>query len=88
LDAVLIASPTGKRAIADGLPLRQLDNPVYIEYLAAAMDKISNPTSFVDKVNEIIQQMHKDGTLRNLSLQFFGENLTTTAAEFNIAEIK
>ena len=88
LDAVLIASPTGKRAISNGLPVKQLGDPVYAEYLAAAVDKMSNSTLFVDKVNEIIQQMHNDGTLRNLSLQFYGEDLTTTAAKFDIAEIK
>jgi len=87
LDAVLVASPTGKRAIANELPLKQLGNPVYIEYLAAAVDKNQDP-SFVDKVTEIIQGMHNDGTLRNLSLQFYGEELTTIAAEFDIAEIK
>ena len=88
LDAVLVASPTGKRAISNGLPLKQLRDPVYTEFLATAVDKAGNSTSFVDKVTEIIQGMHHDGTLRNLSLQFYGEDLTTKAAEFDIAEIK
>jgi len=88
LDAVLIASPTGKGAISNELPIKQLGDPIYTEYLAAAVDKIGNSASFVDKVTEIIQQMHNDDTLRNLSLQFYEEDLTTKAAEFDIAVIK
>jgi polar amino acid transport system substrate-binding protein len=90
LDAVLIASPTGRQTISNGLPIKQLGNPVYAEYLAAVVDKNQNndPTTFVDKVNEIIQQMHSDGTLRNLSMQNYGEDLTTSAAGFDIALLK
>jgi polar amino acid transport system substrate-binding protein len=90
LDAVLIASPTGKMAISNGLVIKQLGNPVYTEYLAAAVDKyqINDPTSFVDKVTEIIQQMHIDGTLRNLSMQYYGEDLTMAAAKFDISLLK
>jgi len=85
LDAVLVASPTGRRAISNELPVKQLGEPVYTEYLAAAVDKTGNATSFVDKVSEIIQMMHNDGTLRDLSMQYYGEDLTTTAEEFDIA---
>jgi hypothetical protein len=38
----------------------------------------------VDKVDGIIQEMHNDGTLRVLSMQFYGEDLTTKAAEFDV----
>ena len=84
LDAVLVALPTGKRAISNGLSVKQLGDPVYTEYLAAALDKTGNSTSFVDKVDGIIQEMHNDGTLRVLSMQFYGEDLTTKAAEFDV----
>ena len=85
LDAVLIALPTGKKAISNKLPVRQLGDPVYIEYLAAAVDKTGKSTSLAEKVTEIIQRMHKDGTLQDLSLQFYGEDLTIKAAEFDVA---
>lgn len=87
LDAVLVASPTGKGAILKGLPIKQIGDPVYYEYLAAAVDKNQghDPSSFVNRVTEIIQQMHSDGTLKNLSMQYYGEDLTTIAAEFDIA---
>ena len=86
LDAVLTALPTGQGAIADGLPLKPLGDPVYFEYLAAAVDKShsKDPVSFVKKVTEIIQQMHADGTLLKLSQQFYGVDLTTAASKFDV----
>lgn len=86
LDAVLTALPTGQGAIADGLPLKPLGDPVYFEYLAAAVDKShsKDPVSFVKKVTEIIQQMHTDGTLLKLSQEFYGVDLTTAASKFDI----
>ena len=85
LDGVLTALPTGAGAIADGLPLRQLGEPVYFEYLGGAVDKAStkDPVSFVKKVTELIQQMHSDGTLKKLSEEFYGLDLASAAAKFD-----
>lgn len=86
LDGVLTALPTGAGAIADGLPLKQLGDPVYFEYLAAAIDKASakDAVSFVNKVTELIQQMHADGTLKKLSEEFYGLDLASAAAKFDV----
>ena len=86
LDAVLVAQPTGQKAIEDGLPIKQLGEPVFFEYLAAAIDKKSSqdPVAFVRKVSEMIQQMHSDGTLLKLSQQYYGEDFTTAASQFDI----
>ncbi len=86
LDAVLTAQPTGEGVIADGLPLKQLGDPVYFEYLAGAVDKASgkDPVSLVQKVNEVINAMHADGTLRALSEEYYGLDLTAAAATFNV----
>lgn len=85
LDAVLTALPTGQEAIKAGKPLKQLGDPVYFEYLAAAIDKAhsKDPQSFVEKVTEVIQAMHADGTLLNLSNKWYGLDLTTAAGEFD-----
>ena len=89
LDAVLTAQPTGAGAITDGLPLKQLGEPVYFEYLAGAIDKAStpDPISFVQKVSEIIQGLNSDGTLLRLSQQYYGLDLTTAAATFDLAAL-
>lgn len=90
LDAVLTAQPTGAGAIKDGLPIKQLGDPVYFEYLAGAVDKAStpDPVSFLKKVSEIIQGLNTDGTLLNLSQKYYGIDLTTAAASFDLAALK
>ena len=86
LDAVLTAQPTGQGAIQDGLPLKQLGDPVYFEYLAVALDKGAgkDPIPLVKKVTEIIQQLLKDGTLAQFSQKYYGLDLATAAGKFDI----
>jgi polar amino acid transport system substrate-binding protein len=86
LDAVMTAQPTGAGVIEDGLPLKQLGEPVFFEYLSGAVDKAhtKDPVSLVRKLNEVIQAMHADGTLLGLSQQYYGIDLTTAAGEFDV----
>ncbi len=90
LDAVLTAEPTGQGAIKDGLKIKELGGPVFFEYLAGAVDKAStpDPASFVQKVTEIIQGLHSDGTLLQLSNKYYGVDLTTAAAKYDWAALK
>jgi polar amino acid transport system substrate-binding protein len=90
LDAVLTAQPTGAGAIKDNLPIKQLGDPVYFEYLAGAVDKAStpDPVPFLKKVSEIIQGLNTDGTLLQLSQKYYGIDLTTAAASFDLAALK
>jgi len=90
LDAVLTALPTGQGFIASGKPLKQLGDPVYFEYLSAAFDKNSqlDSTAFRAKVDEIIQGLHSDGTLKKLSEQYYQTDLASAAAKFDIAALK
>lgn len=64
--------------IAAGFPVVKLGSAVYSEDLAAAVDKSSSlPTaSLLAEVNRIFTQMHNDGTLSQLSIKWFGEDLT------------
>ena len=86
LEAVLTALPTGEGAINDGLPLKQLGDPVYFEYLSAAVDKASvkDPRSFVEKISEIFNNIHADGTMAKLSQEFYGLDLASAAAKFDV----
>lgn len=85
LDAGLFAIPIGQNAIQQGLPLKQLGQPVFNEYLSVAVDKKHrrDPVSLVKKITEIIQHMHQDGTLLTLSEQYYGLDLITAAQQFN-----
>jgi len=64
--------------IAAGMPVVKLDGAVYSEDLAAAFDKSStlDTTSLRAKVDEIISGMHSDGSLSELSNQWFGMDIT------------
>jgi polar amino acid transport system substrate-binding protein len=89
LDAVLTAEPTGQGAIENGLPLKQLGDPVYFEYLSAAVDKAStdNPKGLVDRLTQIIKEMHSDGFLSGLSQKYYGLDLTSAAGTFDLANL-
>ncbi len=89
LDAAFTAQPTGAGSIATGLPLKQLGDALYFEYLSAAFDKKASKDSrsFVDRVSQIIQQMHDDGTLLRLSQQYYQTDLTSAAAKFDMSAL-
>ncbi len=90
LDAVITAQPTGEGAIKNGLAIKQLGDPVFFEYLAGAVDKSAplDPVPLAKKVSEIIQKMHSDGTLLQLSQKYYGTDLTTAAAKFDLSSLK
>jgi len=85
LDAVLTNQPLGDDAIKTGMPLRQLGRPVFYDYDGAAVDKKSgrDPASFIEKVNGIIREMNRDGTLLTFSQQYYGRDLVSETARFN-----
>jgi len=89
LDAVLTAQPTGAGEINGGQPFKQLGEPVYFEYLAGAIDKSStpDPVPFVKKVSEVILGLETDGTLAQFSNKYYGLDLATAAASFDLAAL-
>lgn len=86
LDAVLTDPDTGAQAIAEGMPLKILGEPVYRDFVAAAIDKKSSadPLPFVKKITELILQMHKDGFLSALALKFYAGDFASPASQFDI----
>lgn len=68
-------------AIANGAPIVKVGDPVYVEQLAASADKSGpDPTTFIAAVSKIIDAMHADGTLSQLSTKWFKEDLTKPPA--------
>ena len=78
IDAAMSAVPTLQGAIDKGRDIQLLGDPVFSEPLAAALDKSSSldSTSLTDEIAGIIQEMHDDGTLTELSEKWYGEDLT------------
>jgi len=77
--AVFLTSNTVvEAAINSGVPVVRVGSPVFSENLAVAFDKAASKdvNGLVARVSRIIAEMHADGTLTALSLQWFGEDLT------------
>jgi polar amino acid transport system substrate-binding protein len=83
IDAVMSATPTIEQAIKKGSALRLVGEPLFYEPLAVAFDKSApeDPTALADAVSQIIDDMHADGTLSDLSMKWYGQDLTKTAAD-------
>jgi polar amino acid transport system substrate-binding protein len=78
LDAAISALPTIQAAIDSGSPLKLVGEPLYYEPLAVAIDRSSalDPTSLVEEISSIVEEMHEDGTLSELSEKWYGADLT------------
>jgi polar amino acid transport system substrate-binding protein len=73
----LTSSTTMADAIGDGMPVVPVGDPVFYEPLAAAFDNtIEDNDSLVAAVDAIVGEMHADGTLSELSQEWFGADLT------------
>jgi polar amino acid transport system substrate-binding protein len=73
LDAVITSLTTAQGYIEAGEPVKIVGDPVFYEPLAVAIDKNAeaDPQSFTDTVDEIVGEMHKDGTLTELSKKWY-----------------
>jgi polar amino acid transport system substrate-binding protein len=81
LDAVLMALPTIKDAMARGAPIRPLGRPVFYESLALAFDRASpqDAQPLADELSRLIVEMRAEGTLARISRQFYGVDLSRRA---------
>jgi polar amino acid transport system substrate-binding protein len=89
IDAFLAAEPVGRARIEEGAPLRQLPEVAFTYYPSGFVDKRSglSPRRFVDRLDEIIRGIHSDGTLKQLSTKWFGQDYASAAAQFDIDAI-
>ncbi|MEE9495980.1 MAG: transporter substrate-binding domain-containing protein [Desulfobacterales bacterium] len=76
-DGVLTSGFVIQEAIKKGIPIKSVGAPVYYEPLCAASDRARpGSAAFVKKVGQIFEAMHKDGTLTQLSIKWFGLDIT------------
>jgi polar amino acid transport system substrate-binding protein len=89
IDAFLAADPVGRARIEEGEPLREIPDVAFTYYPSGFVDKSSGleVNAFVKRVNEIIQGFQADGTLKRLSLKWFGKDYASQAADFDIDAI-
>ena len=74
LDAVITALPTVAGAIDQGFPLKIVGDPLFLEPLGVAIDK--GDPEWGARLAEIVEEMHADGTLAELSQKWYGADLT------------
>ena len=79
LDAVITSATTAQGYIDAGNPVKIVGDPVFYEPLSVGFDKSSDPSSesLSQAVNTIVEEMHSDGTLTALSMEWYGLDLTT-----------
>jgi polar amino acid transport system substrate-binding protein len=79
LDAVITSLTTAQGYIDAGNPVQIVGDPVFYEPLAVGFDKSSDPSSesLYQAVDEIVGDMHDDGTLTQMSEHWYGADLTT-----------
>ncbi len=89
LAAFLCSEPVGSGAIKDGEALRMLPTPAYYSYKTGYVDKQSGLAAgpFVARVDQIVKGLLADGTLKQLSVKYFGKDYATKAAGFDMAGI-
>ena len=81
-DAAMTATPTTDAYVKDGGAVKSVGDPIYYEPLSLAFDKndpVDN-SSLVQAVSQIVDDMHSDGTLTDLSTQWYGTDITSTSA--------
>ncbi len=89
LDAFLCGEPVGMAAIADGAALRMLPEPAYVTQKTGYLDRGSglSQTAFAARIDEILRELHVDGTLKALSERYFGVDYATAAGAFDLAAL-
>ena len=86
IDAFLAADPVGRANIKNGAKLRPLDEIAFTYYPSGFVDKSSglSARAFVARVNEIVRGFQSDGTLKRMSVRWFGQDYASAAAEFDV----
>jgi len=80
-DGWLSSITTVQGAIDEGLPVTAIGDPVFYEPLAVAFDKSApEHSALVSVVDQIVAEMHADGTLSDLSTTWFGTDYTVSTA--------
>ena len=81
LDAVITSVTTADAFVEKGNPVKVIGDPVFREPLAVAFDKNSelDNTSLVQTVDDMVADMHADGTLTELSEKWYGGIDVTTS---------
>lgn len=69
-------------AVGAGMPIVKIGEPIFVEDLAVAIDKSGPPhAALLYEIDRIIGEMHADGSLAQLSQEWFDADLTQLPSE-------
>jgi polar amino acid transport system substrate-binding protein len=79
LDAVISSFTVLQGAIDEGKPIKIVGDPIFYEPLGVAFDKSAqlDPAGLLEAVSGIVEEMHADGTLVDMSMEWFGTDFAT-----------
>jgi ABC-type amino acid transport substrate-binding protein len=89
IDAFLCSEPVGLAAIKDGAALKELATPAYYTQKTGYVDRDLGlaPAAFLEAIDKAIRELHANGKLKDLSIQFFGTDYATPAGAFDLAAV-
>jgi polar amino acid transport system substrate-binding protein len=89
LAGFLCSAPVGDGAIKEGEKLRRLPTAAYYSYKTGYVDKKSGLAvgPFINRVNKIMARLHANGTMKRLSIKYFGADYATQAGRFDLSKI-
>lgn len=89
LDAAITLLPKARAAVEAGKPVRILDDRLMFAYASITIDRAGNrdPYTLFVESNGIINDLHQNGTLKDLSMKYFGLDLTQEAALYLLSTL-
>jgi len=81
--------PKARAAIEAGSPVKIFDRPILFAYASITLDRLSgrDPGRLFTEINQIIEDMHATGKLKELSLYYQGADFTQEAALYTISTL-
>lgn len=79
VDAVITSATVAQAAVDKGKPVKVVGEPLFYEPLAVALDRKAgeDPAPLLEAISQIVEEMHADGTMAEMSNKWFGQDLAT-----------
>ena len=89
LDAVMTILPLARQAINNGKPVKILGEPLLFAYASITLDRSGkrDPLRLLENISSIIRELHANGTLKQWSTKYQGQDLTQEAARFDLSTL-
>ncbi len=73
VDAVITDKMVGVMGMKEGLKIKEVGDPLYVDEMAIAVRK--GDSDLLEKINKALEEMIKDGTYEKISNKWFDYNI-------------